>query len=350
LKTFGSRKVAIIGSLNTLNTGDIAIMSVVRDYIKESTGIKPVMLSWRYCNTNNFDSIIICGGDVLHDRTPANFSKLKAVLRHTKNVVFLGVGVPGFYLTPKEQVYKLLSKANKIIVRDKTSGDRLRTFGLNNVIDSFDNAFLLYNDSEKRDSDRKERKTIGINIKEYKSVGLNDKWTKNKLRSEGNSLISREQLSLSEYLKNYIGIITHYKNLGWNIVLLSFTYNDELFVKTHFGSEFHIIPFTKNFENLKRTIRGLDGVFCTRYHSLVFSLLENKPVCGYAYSDKVDNLCQYLNLDNFINREEWNNRTNHNRDLVLKKATKLELPKMTLLARSGIKPIVSVLKNESRRN
>jgi polysaccharide pyruvyl transferase WcaK-like protein len=297
------KDVAILGSINTLNTGDIAIIKSVQRIIKEQIGKQAKLLSWRHYKVSGFKHIVICGGDVLHDRSKGNLERIKLLLANNKKVTFLGVGVPGFYLTDPLVVKQILSRAHSIVVRDFTSFNRLKELGLSNIVSSFDNAFLLHSPISvvKEISDIN---IVGISIKSFTSVIPNNSWTQAKKKKEFNSNKISSKITLAGYIENYKGVIRNLELLGLKCRIICFTYEDEVFAKTYFKNIDCQIFTTKHLQ-LLQSLDHINYMFFTRYHSLVFALLQNKAVCGFAYADKVENLLSIIENNDFISRSQW---------------------------------------------
>lgn len=301
------KEVAILGSVNTLNTGDLAIVKSVKKFILKHTGKDAKVLSWRHFDVKGFSHIIVCGGDVLHDRDRSNLKKLKTLLENNNKVSFLGVGVPGFYLTPKETVFQVLSKAHRIIVRDEVSYKRLLAIGLENVVSSFDNAFLLagLNNKANHKEDQHKLNKVGVSIKTYTSAQRNSIWTQEKQKITKKYYSKNiQQLSLEDYINNYQKVIDQLKSQNLEINIIPFTKEDELFCKKYFN-DLSMLPYTKNYFKLLKSVSLFGKIFFTRYHSFVFALVSGCSINGFAYADKLDNLLSAVNIESTINREDW---------------------------------------------
>lgn len=107
----------------------------------------------------------------------------------------------------------------------------------------------------------------------------------------------------------YLGIINGLIGLGYSVVMIPQLFGDN-----------HINDF-KFFLNLKRNscaqdkvivcpestgpseqiaiIRGADVVIGGRYHSIVFSILANRPFVALSYEDKMAGMLEFLNLSRF---------------------------------------------------
>lgn len=301
--TLGPKDIALIGSINTLNIGDIVINKVVRNYIETSTRHTVHQYSWRTKNINKYKHILICGGDILHDRNPKNLVRFENLMNNNYQVSFIGVGCPGFFVTEKDQIFSILSKAKIILVRDELSYKRLISFGLKNVVQSYDNAFLLDVSKLPKKNAHKSPRKIGISIKSYQSASANELWTTNKSRDEG---INRKISTQETYIKCYSNIIDRLCDNGYEVTIVPFTLDDEQFGRKNFP---HVktIKFSKNEKRFFRLFIEFDSFFFTRYHSAIFSLLTGKLLCGFCYADKLDELVREFDIKSTLNRKQWSN-------------------------------------------
>ena len=301
------RNIAIVGSINTNNTGDNAIVMSLFEFLEAEYKITAHLYGWDNKLIKGYKNILVCGGDILHDRKSSNLSKIEKLVFNNNSVSFIGVGCPGYYGMNSSNHISLLRKSNQLIVRDSLSYDRLKKFGFQNLIQSFDNAFCFnVNHDLLNPSKKSKHHIIGASIKSYSSSTLsNPRWTAEKFKVEERE--GYETLSLNEYVNRYHEVLGILRKQGNRVRIISMTKEDEVFAKKYF-SDYEIVDYKKDPKKLLKEISEMDKMFCTRYHSFIFSLLLRKPLTGYAYSDKIDALCSHFGMNEVINRYTWNDR------------------------------------------
>ncbi|MBZ9777712.1 polysaccharide pyruvyl transferase family protein [Psychroflexus sp. CAK8W] len=286
--------ITIIGSYNTSNAGDKILCDAASHFFLEK-GYKVNIQSKRKIISFKSNYVIVCGGDILHDNNKNNIKWLSKLLSLNEKVVFLGVGVPGFYLTSDKVVFELLNKASLIITRDSKSFLRLKKFNLENIFNGVDNAFLIkellskdvqsYNDE------------VILNIKEINSAILANEW----LKKKGNVPVEK-----SNYLKFINLLINYYRSKGiTKISALPMTIDDEVFIKEYFIDKVdYIYEYTSNFYKISSIISKAKEVFATRYHFHLLSLINKKSIICFAYADKVENINDEINNFKYISNKD----------------------------------------------
>lgn len=301
LNKFINYDITVIGSYNTLNVGDRILCDSIALFYKEK-GYKVRIQSKRDLTNINSTYIIVCGGDILHDANENNWYFLKEITKINSKIIFIGAGSPGFFIKPKSEIEKLLGSINFISTRDLTSYKRLTEFKPKCVQQSVDNAFLMSKDL-KFEKENVTTKTIILNIKAYESANNSLNWSKKK----GND---KKKISLKDYIKFWNDTILYFKDKKYKVISLSMTLADEKFVKNNFSKKIHLIyDFTLDYFLVSKRIARAEIVFSSRYHFLILSLLNNKSIYCYAYADKVENLCEDLNIK-YIRRNELGNINN----------------------------------------
>jgi polysaccharide pyruvyl transferase WcaK-like protein len=280
LRNIGKYDITIIGSYNTLNAGDKILCDAAAYFFLEK-GYKVNIQSKRKIISFKSKYVIVCGGDILHDNNFKIMKWLNKILYLNKKVIFLGVGVPGFYLTSDKEVFELLNKADYIVTRDEKSFLRLKEFDLKNLFNGLDNAFLI-KDLLKKDIQTDKDEVI-LNIKEFASASLSSKW----IEKKGNQPAKK-----SDYLKFISAIIDYYRSRGHlKICALPMTIDDEIFIRRYFKDKVdYIYKYTGDFNKISSMISSAKEVFSTRYHFHLLSLINKKTIICYAYADKVENI------------------------------------------------------------
>ena len=286
--------ITIVGSYNTINAGDKILCDAAASYFSNK-GFKVNIQSKRKITSFKSELVIVCGGDILHDNNQRNLNWLKKLLKLNAKVVFLGVGVPGFYLTKKLDVFNLLSKIQYIVTRDEKSFNRLNKVNLTNLFNGVDNAFLI-KDLLKKNT-LKENDEVILNIKEFKSASIANEW----LKSKGNQPVEK-----SDYLNFITSLIRYYKSRGISkISALPMTIEDEVFTRKNFKDDVdYIYNYTSDFHQISLIISGVREVFTTRYHFHILSLINKKTIICYAYADKVENINDEIKNFKYISRRD----------------------------------------------
>jgi len=287
--------ITIVGSYNTLNTGDRILCDSVAYQLRQH-GYKVQIQSKRTLRSISSGVVIVCGGDILHDANDNGWQFLQRLAQLSSKVYFLGAGVPGFYLHSKEEVSNLLNQFQAITVRDSVCYQRLLPYQHKQLFKSVDNAFL-WPDVLKSTSSVISN-TIALNIMMPGSSSNASDWVLKKNPD-------RQAISLENYLKFWNGVIRYFKEKGFKIYNVAMTHEDAVFVKKHFSEQLDKqFPFTLDYKKTASYIASAEFVFASRYHFLILALLNQKQGYCYAYADKIENLLNDLKINNFISRDD----------------------------------------------
>jgi len=282
-------KVVVSGYFGFGNIGDETIKEVIKEELIKNN-IEPIFLVKgksldNEINRNNLldilrvlkkaDAFISGGGGLLQDKTSSRsliyyISLINlAQLLNKKTILFAqGIG-PIYKKIDKTLVRVTLNKAHLITVRDEESKQVLLDCGVKKEIFVTNDLAFLYNP-------RLEKSEIFP-------------YPYNVLQVKGNEKINIEELS-------DIARFMHYRTQFETIIVpfhekLDMDIAKELNARTKFP-----IYLPKTIDDAFNVINNSNYVVGMRYHSVLFSLLLNKPVIPIYYDMKVRNLSNYFGL------------------------------------------------------
>lgn len=286
---FYKPKVVIQGSYFTTNIGDRVIGIILRQEL-EQRGIRSVLVSRFYTKTN-IKNVVVGGGGIMHNHYPENLSLRTAFLGHN-NVIYIGIGCPGFDLLSEDDQNNLskLNKAKYISVRDQFSKKTL-----SNVTDVFTEVLACPSWLIKRHLDERDYSLINFAFRSF----YNSKFTTN-------SQIYNDQSGRKIGLVlNGLFDLRHLPSIKHKIEELSQT--ADIYFIPFVGKDMEFFEEKLSDLNIKllniegplatyKTVQKMDWMIATRYHSVIYSLLANKPVMILAYYPKVASLAHDLKL------------------------------------------------------
>lgn len=268
--------ICIYGSYATGNIGDLAIGQALRAELK-ATGYSSEIFS-RKISVDRSTVSILGGGGQIHDMSE---KKLQTDLgRLDETSMIIGVGVEPILSAELQQwVRETLNKFSLITVRDKRSKRILDRYTDAEVIATSCPAFL---------HDIPET----YPCEEYTGISLQP------IETPTNSDSPRKNIRKIIHYGNEVtpeGITAQYHELIQDIA--SSVENPKLIPFHHFDKELcrdfdglNPFPYDYDVEQTLRRVAGANQMICTRYHSLVFSILCNKPAIAIAYAPKVAEL------------------------------------------------------------
>lgn len=287
--------IAIHGSNYTTNVGD-RIISLTLKHILKKENLSSVIVS-RFSKAPHVKSVIVAGGGILHNNYRHNLSYRTAMSDGKKEVYYVGIGSPGLVnigVYEKELINKLLS-AKYISVRDKTSLDHLT--GVNQVfIDKVRlrscPAWLVVKDQIIADFSIR-----NFFFRNYFNFRFNNINSSNLLsQSKPNIGLVLNRHFDTDILQVIIERIINLKKTN-NLVFIPFVGEDLEFYQKIIRplgiKSFWLGNPGKTFQHVLQ----MDKMIACRYHSLVLSLLAEKPVSILAYEQKVVDLAEDLNLN-----------------------------------------------------
>lgn len=265
-------------------------VNLVSTYI--DTRIKSILRLIKYNPINvirnviRADFLVIGSGGALSDWNPTSTKTLffliklfKKVLK--KPVIMLGVGA-GPIERRESKVYfeNILKYVDQISLRDKESYDLLKEIGLKNIVLTNDVVFDLHPLYLNQYSPKIPKYNIGIVIAP--------------LILNSNNKIERYKNSIIEYIKKC-------KKAGYNITLIPFQYEYDI----EFLKDISSCTDTEIFEEGKKNTWGIideinkqDIIIGMRFHSVILSLMLNKPVLPIIYHNKVYSVAKEFEILN----------------------------------------------------
>jgi len=256
--------IVIYGSYRTGNVGDLAIGNVISKMLKKNLPFDSHMngnITWKQ-NLSKYQYSILGGGQLYYSNTTNK--KLKEI-RNTTSLV-LGVGI-GYRYKKYEEELRYLEESPVVTVRDNKSAERLICV-FNKCKDDVKvtacPGFLFDKIIEEKKPSKIEG-SIGVSIRDVK--------TKNR----------RDVLS---FLKQ------NFKRLSkdYDLFFIPFTLMDIVFIKKYFKKYFKKILHLQNPEDTYHTIQQMEMMIPMRFHSSIFSLLAEKPMCILHYFEKMDDI------------------------------------------------------------
>lgn len=281
-------RLIIHGSYYTSNNGDRAIAIVLKNELKK-VGYKSVLVSHFYSKCKN-RNIIIGGGGVIHNCYENNLVYRTRPLKKNNNVLYIGVGSPGFapLSNQDKENLALLHKAKYISVRDKFTYEQLMENAKLQTEILACPAWLIYK---------------YVYYKDFSLRNLIFRTYYNFLFHEKRDTCKSSQIGLilnGHFDLNYLSLIKEFileESKQNEIIFIPFVGEDIEF----YQKELKDI----NISNIKlkdpittyNFMTNMDKIIASRYHSVIFSLLMNKPTLILAYSQKVLSLAEELKMN-----------------------------------------------------
>jgi polysaccharide pyruvyl transferase WcaK-like protein len=261
---------------------DIRIKSILR-----LAKYNPVNVIRNICRA---DYLIIGSGGALSDWNPESTITLffminlfKKILN--KPVIMLGVGAgPINKEASKHSFKKVLKQVDVITVRDNESYELLKKIGLDNV--------ELTND-------------VVFDLKDYfnKYMASSKKVTNknNRIGMVLAPLILNSIEKKNRYKESIINYIIKCKESGFEVILIPFQYDYDIEFILDIANNANVSVFDKGQENMWSIVEMLnevDVVIGMRFHSVLVSILLNKPVVPLIYHNKVYSIAKDFELLN----------------------------------------------------
>ncbi|WP_082224247.1 polysaccharide pyruvyl transferase family protein [Halorubrum sp. T3] len=277
-------EIGIFGSYATGNIGDLAIGKALRDKLRES-GYNTEIFSRKIdadCSVQ-----ILGGGDQLHDMSE---KKLKMDLGSlTAGSMIIGIGAHEIVNEELQRwAREKLDQLTLITARDIRSKNIIQKYTDTEVIRTSCPAFL-HDVPESKAS----KPFTGVSFKPWNpgyTQGENPRWDKMDTSIPPDEAVDRYHRSI----RNIVDSVN-------NPTLIPFHHFDR-----EFGKKFKnldVFPYNFDVEETLSRVAAADRMVCTRYHSLVFSILCNKPSIAIAYSPKVAQLAERADIPYYLQYE-----------------------------------------------
>jgi len=288
--------VIIQGSYNTGNIGDLAIGTSIQNELKKM-GFRSHLcgfISTRHMpEILNYDYHIVGGGGVIRDYPEGYLEgRLSPIGTTKKGSILLGVGFNGLRTERGKKLIKKLDECKLITVRDEKSKRNLQPFIDKKVEVSACPAFLM-----KPKKRKIKEKTLGISLHDF--YGTSYGW--------GDYAYYPEKIDMKMKQKQYFNYLnqTLKPNLKiiakeYKIVFIPFTLQDITFAREHLNNIDMKILNLKTPRQTLNTICGLDKMICMRYHSIIFSIIAEKPMFIISYQNKTRELTKKLKNVSYV--------------------------------------------------
>ncbi|MEM7129584.1 MAG: polysaccharide pyruvyl transferase family protein [Chloroflexota bacterium] len=290
-RLIGLEDVAIFGSFNTTNVGDLAIGNSLK-YALKKKNISASLYGLNHSNFARYSLAFRGGGDSLHDRNSKVLERLLAVANHG-SLGLAGVGVPGFVtVTGMKLVREVVESAKFVTVRDHGSYERLIDVLPDVLIPkikvSADPVFLLANSTRWKTLPRRSG-LVGVAARPV--LTKLDKWAMEKLNWSENDITERA----SNYLATLRQTINFFQDQGQEVLFIPFEAEDVFFYQRELADmKIRIAKYEPDPFKVMSTVSSMEAMICVRYHSIIFSMLTDTPMHVISYADKCDSLLDKL--------------------------------------------------------
>lgn len=263
--------VGVYGSYTTGNVGDLAIGRSIKRVL-DVEDINAKLYSNRIPRPN-LEYTILGGGGVIHDSPPSVLRRRLNFLN--ENPILLGVGVTQIKEPESEELLsEVLDKSPLITTRDERSKEILQTYTSSDVLATACPALSL------SEPDTSEEHRTGVNFRPG--------FFKNKYRDFYSSRTGEEEFDFEAFEEAYVKNASRIINQVKDPVFIPFTIDDERFAREYLDVD--VLEYRFSVAKTLERVSQVEQMVCTRYHSLVFSIICNKPTMALTYAPKVDQL------------------------------------------------------------
>lgn len=301
--------IHVIGSYATGNVGDLAIGKSIVDNL-HSHGIEAGFFS-RKVRLPAGPVRVLGGGGVIHSYREKKVRRDLKLL--TGDSMIIGVGVsPVSDEVLKNQIRQTVERLPVVTVRDERSKEALEDIVDQPVPALACPAFLL---------DVPEKETegyTGISLRSLPLKALSDTTKKEELLQK--HLGYKKDIQPEEIRKRFRQNIERVGDKFSNLEHIPFHHFDAEFIKKYNGIDG--FEFEYSVESALSRVANANRMICMRYHSLVFSILCNKPSIAIAYAPKVACLAERAGIPYYkpYERIEFEFQRPTNRDAIISDA------------------------------
>lgn len=293
--------IAIVGSFNTTNVGDLSIGMALQTALQKSDDLKVSLYGLHHRDFPGFKLILQGGGDTISDHfSTRNLHRFVSISQ--RPFILSGVGVPGVFSDEgKQLLHELLDKILYITVRDPESHSRLAEVlpasKLAKVEITADPAFLLQ-EMYPTDDIQVNKGAVGISAKPLlapsKSQWIRDKkgWTQQDIETLANN-----------YSQTIRAVVQYHTKNGMQFTFIPFAAEDLFFYNAYLSD---LCSCAKLYCDPKKTLElvaSMEYMVCTRYHSLIFAIISHTPMFLISYADKTDALARLIPNLSMTNRD-----------------------------------------------
>jgi len=291
--TFVGGSVVIQGSYNTTNVGDFAIGQIIKKKILE-VGFHGHLNGLVHKNQGPIPNFrryklhVVGGGGVIRDLPDGYLERRLLPIRKNSSVV-IGVGVMNILTESGKKLLKKLEDAIFITVRDTESKEILEKNIETEILKTADPAFLMELRTMADPGLPRSRIKVGLNLREMIPRKYQGRiFYPDELRYE---ILKLNYFRYIDLIRQEI--TKHYGEKDFYFI--PFSTKDISFAKTYLaGLPINILPLQPPDKTL-HTISRMNNMICTRYHSLIFSLIAEVPMSIIAYHQKVLSLAKEIN-------------------------------------------------------
>lgn len=270
-------EVAVQGAYNTGNIGD-RIIGKTFDSELHQRGYRTFLFYRKQTNCNARHKVL-GGGGLLNDWYSIESLENKFQFLSESGMI-IGVGAPGVKTERGRELFReYLPKMDLITVRDEFSRQRIKEVCNVDVTVTACPSFI--NDAPEVEQINR----TGVNFRPVFYLDSNTLST----------YFGYEDGIDTDDAKNaYIQNIQQICEKVPNPVFIPFTYSDEKFAKKHLDID--VFDYRFSADRTLKKVQSVDRMVSTRYHSLIFALICNKPVMPIAYQPKVKELCERIGI------------------------------------------------------
>lgn len=271
--------IGIKGNYRIGNIGDRAVGEILQKQLSDEN--RNVKLFDRHIETSRAPVRILGGGGVIYDRFGVSDlrSRVNYVLDANKGGI-IGVGVPGLASDDsKEYLKETLPRIDLITVRSERDAKILEEICDIQVHTTACPSLLYENPAAQN------KYKTGINFRPwfyYDSEHLNEYF-------DYSSDIDTNKAN-REYIKNAKEVIRNVEDP----VFIPFEKKDEQFAREYFDID--ILPYEFSVQKTLKRVSSVEKMVATRYHSLIFAAVCNKPVLAISYAPKVSQMAKRMNI------------------------------------------------------
>lgn len=273
--------VTVMGSYATGNIGDLAIGQALQKSL-HTEGYKTGIFS-RKIEPKKPSPRILGGGGQIHDMSEEKLKNDLGLLNEQSMII--GVGVEEIFNEDLHSwVREKLNQLALITVRDARSKRILKQYTETEVIATSCPAFLHEEPSNNYDGSNA---YTGISFKPLGSTSEIDEESEESAvkRSNYDPSIPLET-ALDRYHQSIRDIVSSVESPK----MIPFHHFDREFSRKF--NELECFPYNYDVEETLIRVANSKQMVCTRYHSLVFSILFNKPAIAISYAPKVAQLAE----------------------------------------------------------
>lgn len=273
--------IGVQGSYWTTNIGDKAIGEILASRLRKQ-GFDTKLFS-KDIDLCNASVRILGGGGIIHDFYPDHLSRRLKFLG--EGGALIGVGVPGVKSSSaRDLLRRKLADTSLITVRDSRSYERLQTY-CNRQVHVTACPALLHDDPECSTSGRTGVNFVPTSFYDHSPEAMNFYFDySEKLDTES---------AKSRYIKNINSLCDEIDEP----VYIPLHINDERFARDYMDIE--VLPYKFSVEETLKRISSMERMITTRYHSLVFSIVCDKPVLVIDYNPKVSSLAERIKVSSY---------------------------------------------------